>query len=67
MGINPIFGWTGNAVNERQLVTALAKKIEKCHVITFVGFKKVFTDRRRELEVSLPKNVTSIPLLFIYF
>ena len=62
--IPSFFGWTGNAVNERQLLTALAKKVEKCYVITFVGFKQVFTDRRRELKVSLPKNIMLIPLLF---
>ena len=62
--IPSFFGWTGNAVNERQLVTALAKKVEKCYVITFVGFKQVFTDRRRELNISLPKNMMLIPLLF---
>jgi len=56
------FGPTGDAVNERQLLIELARKIERCYVITFVGFKQVFTKRRAELKIPLPKNMVLIPL-----
>lgn len=58
------YGYTGDAVNERQLIIALARKVEKCYVITFVGFKQLFTHRRKELKVNLPKNITVIPIPF---
>jgi len=68
------FGHTGDAVNERQLLMALARKVEECYVVTFVGFKQIFTKRRRELKMVLPKNMILIPLplpqihiLIIYF
>ena len=68
------FGPSGDAVNERQLLIALAKKVKKCYIITFVGFKQIFTKRRAELKIVLPKNMILIPLplpqihvLSIYF
>jgi len=68
------FGHTGDAVNERQLLMALARKVEECYVLTFVGFKQIFTKRRRELKIVLPENMILIPLplpqihiLIIYF
>lgn len=60
--IPSFYGQTGDAVNERQLLMALAKKVEKCYIVTFVGFKQLFT-RRGELKVNLPKNMVLIPLL----
>lgn len=62
-----IYGWTGSAVNERQLIMHLAKKVEKCYVITFVGFRQVFTKRRDELKINMPQNtvIISIPFPFL--
>jgi len=60
------FGSTGDAVNERQLLMALAKRVEKCYIVTFVGFKQLFTRRRRELKVNLPENITLISLPFLH-
>jgi len=54
------FGPTGDAINERQLLMELAGKVKRCYIITFVGFKQIFTKRRAELKISLPKNVTLI-------
>jgi len=56
------YGKAGGAINERQLVEALASKAEKCYVVTFVGFTQVFTKKREELKVNLPKNIVVIPL-----
>lgn len=56
------YGYTGEAINERQLVKAISKKVHKVYVVTFVGFKQTFTQRRIELRVSLPKNVSIIPV-----
>ena len=60
------YGHTGDAVNERQLLMALSKKVEKTYIVTFIGAKQVFTRRRRELrEVeNLPQNMTIIPIPF---
>ena len=61
-----IYGWTGYAVNERQLITHLAKKVEKCYVITFVGSEQFFT-KRNEMKINMPQNtvIISIPLPFL--
>jgi len=56
------FGHSGDAVNERQLLMALARKVKKCYVVTFVGFKQIFTKRRAELKIAFPKNMALIPL-----
>jgi len=56
------YGKDGSAVNERQLIAALASKVEKCYVATFVGFTQVFAKQREDLKVDLPKNVIVIPL-----
>ena len=60
-----IYGWTGYAINERQLITHLAKKVEKCYVITFVGSEQFFT-KRDEMKINMPQNtvIISIPLPF---
>jgi len=55
------FGPTGDAVNERQLLMELARKVKRCYIVTFVGFKQIFTKRRVELKIPLPKNVILIP------
>lgn len=62
-----IYGWTGYAVNERQLITHLAKKVEKCYVITLIGFKQVFTKNRDELKINMPQNTLIIPVPFLPF
>jgi len=56
------YGKAGSAVNERQLVEALASKVEKCYVVTFVGFKQVFAKQRDDVKVNLPKNIIVILL-----
>jgi len=65
LALTPSFyGWTGAAVNERQLITVLAKKVEKCYVVTFVSFKHFLAKRKKilkELE-GLPENMTVIVL-----
>ncbi|MEM4467003.1 MAG: glycosyltransferase [Nitrososphaerota archaeon] len=61
--IPSFFGSTGDAVNERQLLMALARKAKKCYIITFIGFKQIFTKRRAELKIAIPKNITLIPFL----
>lgn len=69
LALTPSFyGRTGDAVNERQLIIALSKKVEKCYIITFIGFKQVFTKRRIELRELkyLPKNVKVIIFPFPY-
>ncbi|MEM2276184.1 MAG: glycosyltransferase [Nitrososphaerota archaeon] len=61
--IPSFFGYTGDAVNERQLLMTLARKVKKCYIITFIGFKQIFTKRRAELKIAIPKNITLIPFL----
>jgi hypothetical protein len=58
------FGPSGDAVNERQLLMTLAGKVKRCYIITFIGFKQIFTKRRAELNIPLPKNMILIPLPF---
>jgi glycosyltransferase involved in cell wall biosynthesis len=58
------FGWTGESVNERQLITSLARKSEKVYVFSFAGFKQVFTKRRNELKVVRTPNITVFPVPF---
>lgn len=59
-----IYGWSGYAVNERQLITHLAEKVEKCYVVTFVGFRQVFTKRRDEMKINMPQNTVIISIPF---
>jgi len=58
------FGPSGDAVNERQLLMTLARRVKRCYIITFIGFKQIFTRRRMELNIPLPKNMILIPLPF---
>jgi glycosyltransferase involved in cell wall biosynthesis len=55
------YGEAGSAINERQLIEALASKVDRCYVITLVGFTQVFGKQRNSLKISLPKNLTVIP------
>lgn len=60
--LSPIlFGLAGDAVNDRQLLNALARKVEKCYVVTFVGFKQIFTKRRTRLNIAFLRNITIMP------
>lgn len=62
LALTPSFyGPTGEAVNERQFITALSKKIEKVYVVTFVGFSQLFTERRREIKKH-SANLEVIPI-----
>ncbi len=56
-----IYGWTGYAINERQLITHLAKKVQKCYVITFVGSEQFFS-KRDEMKINMPQNTVIIPI-----
>lgn len=60
--IPSFFGSTGDAVNERQLLIALTKKVDKCYVVTLIGFKQLLTKRRTVLKLQRPKNLTIIPI-----
>lgn len=62
--IPSFYGSTGDAVNERQWILALSRKIERVYVITLVSFKQIFTKRRREIKElkDLSRNITTIPL-----
>jgi glycosyltransferase involved in cell wall biosynthesis len=60
------FGWTGNAVNERQLVLSLAKRVGKVYLITLIGVKQIFTKNRKETEIDLPNNIVVIRIPFIW-
>lgn len=53
------FGATGDAVNERQLLIAISKKVEKCYVITFIGFEQILT---KSFKLQHPHNLTIIPI-----
>jgi glycosyltransferase involved in cell wall biosynthesis len=59
------YGVTGEAVNERQLSLGLAKCSKLVYVITSVGFKQIFTSRRKELKVDLPRNIKVIPIIMM--
>jgi glycosyltransferase involved in cell wall biosynthesis len=61
--IPTIFGSSGDAVNERQLLIALAKRVEKCYVVTFISLKEIFM-KKGELGTNLPKNIILIPIPF---
>ena len=56
------YGRTGNAVNERQLLMAVASRVKKCYVVSFVGFTQAFLKDRDDLKENLPKNMTIIPI-----
>lgn len=60
------FGWTGNAVNERQLVLSLARRINMVYLITLVGVKQIFTKNRKETEIELPDNIVLIRIPFVW-
>jgi glycosyltransferase involved in cell wall biosynthesis len=55
------FGYTGDAINERQLVEALAKRVQKCYVITFVD---IFDLRRiiKYIKRNLRANLIIVPI-----
>ena len=58
------YGWSGDAVNERQLVTTLAREVDKCYVLTIISLRQLLS-RRSELKVDLPGNMSifAFPLL----
>jgi len=59
-----IFGFTGDAVNERQLVKNLCKN-SKCIVFSFIGISKLLRLRKLVAEVyeeGWSKNITLIPI-----
>jgi len=56
------FGYDGLAVNERQLLEAFSHKVSRLYVVSLVGFKQLFSNRRSELKISRPNNVVVIPV-----
>jgi len=60
------YGWTGDAVNERQLTLALSRYANSVYVLTLIGLKQLVTRRRSELKFSVPENVMVLPLLCPY-
>jgi len=60
------YGWTGDAVNERQLTLALSRCVKSVYVLTLIGLKQLVTRRRSELKVSVPENMRVLPLLCPY-
>ncbi|MEM4619029.1 MAG: glycosyltransferase family 4 protein [Desulfurococcaceae archaeon] len=58
--IPSFYGPTGEAVNERQLITALSKKAEKVYVVTFIGLRQIFTKRRNEIKIPRFPNLKVI-------
>ncbi len=58
-----LYDKTGDAINERQLIVTLAKKVARCYVITLVHFASFFK-REEALTINFPENVTVIPLPF---
>lgn len=60
------YGWTGDAVNERQLTLALSRYVKSVYVLTLIGLKQLVTRRRSELKVSVPENMRVLPLLCPY-
>jgi glycosyltransferase involved in cell wall biosynthesis len=62
LALTPAFyGSTGDAVNERQLITALANMIDECFVITLVTMKQVLRNKS-QLRVSIPRNMIVVPV-----
>lgn len=60
------YGWSGDAVNERQLSIALSRHSKLVYVIALVSIKQIFTSRRKELKVDLPRNIKVIPIIIPY-
>ena len=62
------YGSTGHAVNERQLMLALSKKVDKCFVIVFPSIREGLTLFRKR-QINLPKNMSllNIPIPHRFF
>ena len=61
------FGYSGEAINERQLLNALSHKVASIWVITLVGFKQIFTVKKHELKINRPHNIIVVPIPSLQF
>jgi len=72
------FGYAGDAINERQLIEALAKKVQKCYVITFIDIfdlQRIMKCIRRILKANLrivpiprpPRKIGSLYYVLTFF
>lgn len=57
--IPSFYGWIGSAVNERQLIIALSRKVDRCYVITFPSIRDTLRLKYTKKAYSLPKNVVT--------
>jgi len=53
-------GNTGEDVNERQLISALAKRSQKCYVVTFAYCKHYLTVKKSRRRMNIPSNIVVI-------
>jgi len=60
--IPSFYGSSGDAVNERQLVIALSRKVNRCYVITFPSLREAFRTKYIKKAYPLPKNVITFEL-----
>jgi glycosyltransferase involved in cell wall biosynthesis len=61
LAIAPVFGWTGDAINERQLIFSLAHYVNRIYVISLIG-GGVISAKKVYFRVKPPKNVCIIPI-----
>lgn len=66
LAIAPIFGWTGDAINERQLIFSLANYVNRIYVISLVG-GGIISAKKVYFKVKPPKNVYVIPIVYPIF
>jgi len=60
------YGWSGDAVNERELSFALSRHVKYVYIIALVGLKQILTKRREELKIDLRRNMKVIPIPMPY-
>jgi len=60
--IPSLYGSSGDAVNERQLVIALSRKVNRCYVITFPSLRETLHVKFIKKAHPLPKNVITFEL-----
>ena len=58
------YGSSGDAVNERQFLLSLARKVEKCYIITQIGILEMITLRNyiKTFKANKPSNLVIIPI-----
>jgi len=58
----PLFGQTGDVINEGQLIDALSNYVESIHCFSFISFHSILFKKTLKPAVSLNKNVKIITL-----